>query len=199
MQEMWVRSLGGEDLLGEETAICSSILAWEMPRTEEPGGLLSVGSQRVGHDWAQLSAEAAEGKRLRWDKWSLLSTTGFEHTFLGAHPPHHWASVWLLFWKSQGAMSRQEQQILGRPWHGLFSQNRAFHHYTGLWVLGLPWQLSNKESAYNAGDTGSIPGSERSPGGGNGSPLKHSWMEYPMDRAAWWAAVQGGHKKLDVT
>ena len=196
---MRVRSLGGEDLLEEETSICSSILAREIPRTEELGGLQSVGWQSVRHDWAQLSAEAAQRRRLGWGKRSLLSKTGFEHTFLGAHSPHHCAAVWLLFWKSHGAMSRQEQQILGCPWHGLLSQNRACHHYTGLWVLGLPWQLSSKESAYSAGDTGLIPGLGSFPGGGNGNPLQYSWMEYPMDRGAWWAAVHGGHKELDVT
>ena len=51
-QEMWVLSLGGEDPLEEETATHSSILAWKIPWTEEPGGLQSMGSQRVGHDWA---------------------------------------------------------------------------------------------------------------------------------------------------
>ena len=45
-----VRSLGWEDPLERETAIHSSILAWEIPWTEEPGGLQSMGSQRVGHD-----------------------------------------------------------------------------------------------------------------------------------------------------
>ena len=48
--ETWVRSLGWEDLLEKETATHSSILAWKIPRTEEPGRLQSVGSQRVGHD-----------------------------------------------------------------------------------------------------------------------------------------------------
>ena len=50
VRETWVRSLGGEDPLAEEMATPSSILAWEIPRTEEPGGLQSMGSQRVGHD-----------------------------------------------------------------------------------------------------------------------------------------------------
>ena len=49
-QETWVRSLGQEDPLEEEMATHSSILAWEMPWTEEPGGLQSMGLQRVGHD-----------------------------------------------------------------------------------------------------------------------------------------------------
>ena len=42
-----------------------------------------------------------------------------------------------------------------------------------------------KESAYNAGDLGSIPGSGRSPGEGNGNPLQYSCLENPMDREAW--------------
>ena len=47
---MWVRSLGWEDPLKKETATHSSILAWEIRWTEEPGGLQSMGSQRVEHD-----------------------------------------------------------------------------------------------------------------------------------------------------
>ena len=47
---MCVRSLGREDPREEEMATHSSILAWRIPRTEEPGGLQSMGSQRLGHD-----------------------------------------------------------------------------------------------------------------------------------------------------
>ena len=43
----------------------------------------------------------------------------------------------------------------------------------------------------NAGDLGPIPGSERSPGEGNGNPLQYSCVENPMDRGAWWATVHG--------
>ena len=50
MQETQVQSLGREDPLEEEMAAHSSILAWRIPLTEEPGGLQSMGSQRVGHD-----------------------------------------------------------------------------------------------------------------------------------------------------
>ena len=59
------------------------------------------------------------------------------------------------------------------------------------YVFGLPWWLSGKESACNAGDLGWIPGSGRSPGGGPGNPLQYSCLENPMDRGAWWAAVHG--------
>ena len=52
MQETWVRSLGREDPLEKEMATHSSIPAWRIPRTEEPGRLQSTGSQTVRHDWA---------------------------------------------------------------------------------------------------------------------------------------------------
>ena len=50
MQETWVRSLGREEPLEKEMATHSSILAWSIPWTEEPGGLQSRVSQRVGHN-----------------------------------------------------------------------------------------------------------------------------------------------------
>ena len=52
MKETGVRCLGQEDPSEKEMATHSSILAWEIPWTEEPGSLQSVGSQRVGHDLA---------------------------------------------------------------------------------------------------------------------------------------------------
>ena len=51
MWETWVQSLGQEDLLEKEMTTHSSILAWKIPWTEEPGRLQSMGSQRVRHDW----------------------------------------------------------------------------------------------------------------------------------------------------
>ena len=50
MQETPVQFLGWEDRLEEEMATHFSILAWKMPQTEEPGGLQTMGSQRVGHN-----------------------------------------------------------------------------------------------------------------------------------------------------
>ena len=50
VRETWVHSLGWEDLLEKEMAPHSSILAWKIPWTEEPGRLQSMWSQRVGHD-----------------------------------------------------------------------------------------------------------------------------------------------------
>ena len=50
MQETWIQFLGWEDPLEEEMTTPSSTLAWKIPWTEEPGGLQSMGSQRVRHD-----------------------------------------------------------------------------------------------------------------------------------------------------
>ena len=56
-----------------------------------------------------------------------------------------------------------------------------------------------KNPPANAGDPGSIPGSGRSPGEGNGNPLRYSCLENPMDRGAWWAIVHGVAKESDTT
>ena len=92
----------------------SSVLAWRIPGTGEPGGLPSMGSHRVRHD-----------KRL-----------------------------------SSSSSSNSDQG-------------------------------SGKESAYNEGDSSSIPGLGRSSGDGNGYPLQYSCLENSMDRGAWRAIVHG--------
>ena len=63
-RETWVRSLGRKDPLEKETATHSSNLAWKIPWTEEPGRLQSMGSLRIGHDWATS---------LQWFVFSCLS------------------------------------------------------------------------------------------------------------------------------
>ena len=111
--------------LEKEMATHSSILAWRIPGTAEPGGLPSLGSHRVGHDWSDLAAAAAE------------------------------------------------------------------YSYFPQW-------LSSKEFSCIAGDAedvGLIPGSGKSPEGGNGNLLHYSCLENPMDRSCnSWA-----HKERDTT
>ena len=58
-------------------------------------------------------------------------------------------------------------------------------------TIGFPCSSIGKESAWNAGDLGSVPGLGRSPGEGNGNPLQYPSLESLMDRRAWWAAVCG--------
>ena len=55
MQEIWVWSPGQEDPLEKEMATHSSIVAWEIPQTEETGGLQFIGSQRAGQGWSNLA------------------------------------------------------------------------------------------------------------------------------------------------
>ena len=63
-------------------------------------------------------------------------------------------------------------------------------------ALGFRDGTASKESAWNAGDTGSVPGSGRSPRGGNGNPLQYSCLKNPVDREAY---NPKGHKELDMT
>ena len=62
--------------------------------------------------------------------------------------------------------------------------------------MGFTGGSDSKESACSAGDSGSILGSGRSPGEGNGNPLQYSCLENPMDGGAWWATVHGVAKSL---
>jgi len=64
--------------------------------------------------------------------------------------------------------------------------NKMWYIHT---VEGSPGDSLVKNLAANAGDMGSIPGSGRSPGEGNGNPLQYSCLENTMDRGAWWATV----------
>ena len=72
MQETWVRSLGWEDPLEKEMATHPSILAWRIPWTEEPGGLQSTGSQRVGHNWATSLTLLLSNKTISSRSWAVV-------------------------------------------------------------------------------------------------------------------------------
>ena len=67
---------------------------------------------------------------------------------------------------------------------------------TSIGSQGFPGSSDGKESAWNEGNPGSIPGSGRSPGGGNDNPLQYSCLENPMDRGAWRARAHGVAKGL---
>ena len=91
---------------------------------------------------------------------------------------------------------RQFQDSLKKSIPGLLQE--MLYSIKGAWRLFflvtmsmLPWWLSSKESACNAGDAGSIAGSGRYPGEGKGNPLQDSCLENPMDRGALWATVHG--------
>ena len=72
-------------------------------------------------------------------------------------------------------------------------------HFALCLFLGFPGGSVVKKPPAYVGGVGSIPGSGRSPGGGNGSPLQCSCLQNPMDRGAWWAKVHGVAKESDTT
>ena len=94
MQETWVQSLGWEGPLEEGMATHSSILAWKIPWAEEPGGLQSVGSQRVRHDWA-TNTFSIRGVR----KLAGKDQGAFCNSYNGASQFQRWPWFWApLLW-----------------------------------------------------------------------------------------------------
>ena len=73
-------------------------------------------------------------------------------------------------------------------WKGVHWRSLVWHIFSSF-LDAFPGGSEAKASACNAGDQGSIPGSGRSPGEGNGNPLQYSCLENPMDGGAWWATI----------
>ena len=137
----------------------SSPLAWEIPWTEEPGRLQSTGSPRVGHDWA---------------------TSLSPFTFI------HWRRKWqptpvFLPGESQGWGSLVGCHLWGHTESDMTEVTYQQQHTP---LKDFPGGSDDKASAYNVEDPGSILGSGRSPGEGNGNPLQYSCLENPMDGEA---------------
>ena len=86
VQETQVRSLGGEDPLEKETATHSSILAWKIPWTEEPGRLQSMGLQRAGHDLATKPPSGSRSYQVE-ELGSAPSFVGSQSSNAQALPP----------------------------------------------------------------------------------------------------------------
>ena len=77
--------------------------------------------------------------------------------------------------------------------HGQYPAFALTHSFcsSSLEVVGFPVGSFGKESAFKAGDPGSIPELVRSPGEGTGNPLQYSGLEDSLDRGVWWATVCG--------
>ena len=151
VQEMQVWSLGQEDLLEEDMATHSSILAGRIPQRVENSRLQSIGSPRVGHDWSDLA----------WTMWVYIfyfldyMWDEFLFYFIIYLNCHYCGLSYLFVFL-------------------IFQLDFKFY-YLFLWVFniiqGFPPSSVGKESACNSEDMGSIPGLGRSPGEGNGKPL----------------------------
>ena len=162
---MWVRSLGWEDLLEEEMATHSSILAWEIPWTEEPDGLQSTGMQRVRH-------------------WTHTHTNTHTHThtyicvcvYICVYIYIYvcvYIYIYVYVYMLEKAMAPHSSTLAWRiPWT---EEPRRLQSMGSLRV-GHDWTTSLSLSCV---------------GEGNGSPLQCSCLENPRDGGAWWAAVYG--------
>ena len=169
MQETRVQSLGWEDPLGKGMATHSSILAWRIPWTEGPGRLQSVGSQRVGHNWATSTPTKKWMVGLTSFYFKSQGKGGFKVGALGTSGAHlGWCGVLASSWRSQGSFGQRAGQaselqfLCSLRLRGIIrllasgsSKGRlrsrlvkaASVHYTlttaslGLLVLQLPWWL----------------------------------------------------------
>ena len=95
MQDTWVRSLSWEDPLQEGMATHSSILAWRISWTEEPGGLQSKGSQRVGHRHKWVTKHTYQHHLSSWLRVLICSIFHF--------PLNLWSQLWYLILRIQSS------------------------------------------------------------------------------------------------
>ena len=133
---MQVWSLGQKDPLEESMATHSSILAWRIPWTGEPGGLQSVGSQRVRHDWAWAY-------RFVWQDYTRYFKWVFSFNL------QDWVGSWL-FYKCGGLSILRNVPKLTKWWIGAVrTENRLVKAKRMLWALLLKvWPLHQQPRCY---------------------------------------------------
>ena len=145
MQETWVRSLGQEDPLEKEMATHTSILAWRIPWTEEPGRLQSMGSQRVRHDWAtslHFTSLHTNTSRIGRESFhfALASTENYHLTKISANltgekamATHSSTLAWKIQWTEKPAGLRSMGSLrVGHDWATSLSLF-TFMHWRRKW------------------------------------------------------------------
>ena len=136
VQKTWVWFLGWEDPLEKGMTTNSSILAWRIPWTEEPGGLQCIGLQRVGHDWASntftftdiLNKCCFEGKDLLWDYMILAYSQFASSRFPSSHSPSDLHTAWHTAY-TQHSLSElvTRTSLQGGPLSSLLKLQNKFH------------------------------------------------------------------------
>ena len=193
MQATQVWSLGLEDPLEEEMATHSSILAWRIPWTEEPGGLPSTGSWRVGHNWvtvttntscSELSWEMGQGmERMRGTLEGFDSNVDLRVSGLQRDALKSTVLIWGLEFAldpfelfSWFGLQVQTSSLIVRITAGSVLRLPVFSDCHRLVALvGFPGATAAKNPPASAGDTrdsGAVPGSGR-PHEGNGRSLQY--------------------------
>ena len=179
MQEKQIWSLSQKDPFRRK---------WQPPPVFLPGK--STGQRRLAsyspwvakrHHWACRHLFQDPVSRSLWEEGKPCNLI----------PPAWWVSLdaftvtceFLYSWSSFSA-----DLINTLIFQGVLLKNIYMHIHA---YICFPGSSEVKASASNAGDPGSIPGSGRSPGEGNGNPVQYSCLENPMDWGAWWAAVHG--------
>ena len=163
MRETWVWSLGGEDPMEKEMATHSSILAWKIPWTEEPGGLQSMGSQRVGHDWTtSLSKETKIGLKI-YCTWPC-------HQNKNQFPPqvslsHQEASISLLSFSIRGQTDWKHSH---RKLTNLLTWTTALSNSVKLWAMPCRATQDRQVTVKSSDKTWST-------GEGNDKLFQHFW------------------------
>ena len=113
MQKTWVPSLGWEDSLEEGMATHSSILAWRIPGTEEPGGLQSMGLERVRYDWA---TNTFTPRILQWesgcDKYKFTNALSFLHPTNGFLKGSYIGEYGVTLWQFQSSIFKLKKYHL---------------------------------------------------------------------------------------
>ena len=136
-----------------------------------PGHFLTVPPNPHPHLASRAKPKREITKKTR--SWGFISChvaeQGFNRTLLPSRSKLKWKSL------------SRVQLFMTHTVHGILQAR----------ILGFPDGSKAKHPPTSAGDEGSTPGSGRSPGGGNGTPLLCSCLEKPMDRGAWWATVHG--------
>ena len=181
--------------LEKEMATHSSVLAWRIPGMGEPGGLPSMGLHGVGHDWSELAAARLVITLLPRSTHLLISWLQSPSTVLLEPQKIKSATVLTVF-------PYIFHEVMG-PGAMIFVLSNYLLG-TGLSMEASYMTLVVKNPPANGGDirdADSIPGSGRSPGGGHGNPLQHSYLENPMDCGAWWVTDHGVTKfdTIEVT
>ena len=129
--------------------------------------------------WRPLNPSVQTVKRLPAMREMWVRSLGREDTLQQEMATHSSILGWRILWTEESAgLQSMGLQTVGHDWA------TSLTHSCNFW--GFPGGSEGKASA---GNVGSIPGSGRPPGEGNGNPLQYSCLENPMDREAWWDSI----------